>query len=414
MILVDANQSFCLPVFVSSNTRMNILTTSFLENPYPTYEGLRNAGPIHWSNEFFGGAWLVTRHRDVAEVLQSRRYSARRTGGWVTAGSLEDKLELCPFQKLFGRAMLFLDSPDHCRLRRVLNHAMKGAVSRVSREFVEAIVQGLIEGIGTTRQFDFVSEIATPLPALVIARMLGIENFREPRLKDWSANLSAFIGSPEPDLDLRRRAQTSLLEMYGFFKEVIGSRRTFGCDDDLVSSLITAEVRGELASEPELVTQCAMMLFAGYETTRNLLGNGMRALLANPPEWNALLAYPELIPGAVRELLRYDSPVQYTGRRVTTDHMFRGQKLQRGQLVIALIGSANRDPERYTAPDRLDIRRREGSNLSFGRGPHVCIGASLTQLEAEVTFRAIARRWPDMRLSESSGSQKPQRRLPWA
>ena len=384
---------------------MNILTTGFLENPYPTYERLRNAGPIHWSNEFFGGAWLVTRHRDIAEVLQSRRYSARRTGGWVTAGKLEHKLELCPFQRLFSRAMLFLDSPDHCRLRRVLNRAMKQAVSRVSREFVEATVHGLIEGVGATREFDFVSEIATPLPALVIARVLGIENFNEPRLQEWSADLSAFIGSPEPDLYVRRRAQTSLLEMSGFFREVIASRRTFGCDDDLVSSLITAEVRGEIVSEPELVAQCAMMLFAGYETTRNLLGNGMRALLTNPAEWNVLLASPELIPGAVRELLRYDSPVQYTGRRVTTDHVLHGHKLERGQLVIALIGSANRDPERYMSPDRLDIRRREGLNLSFGQGPHVCIGASLTQLEAEITFRAIARRWPDIRLSEAGGSQ---------
>ena len=160
-----------------------------------------------------------------------------------------------------------------------------------------------------------------------------------------------------------------------------------------------AEAAGEIEGGPELLAQCAMLLFAGHETTRNLLGNGLQALLSHPAQWQKLQQSPELLPGAVRELLRYDSPVQYTGRRVTTDLVLHGQLLRRGDLVLPLIGAANRDPARYAQPDRLDIARRDGGAMSFGSGAHVCIGAALTLMEAEIVFGQVLRRWPGLCLA---------------
>ena len=184
--------------------------------------------------------------------------------------------------------------------------------------------------------------------------------------------------------------------MSGYFEELVVQRRA-APGDDLVSLLLRGEATGAIHSGAELLAQCAMLLFAGHETTRNLLGNGLQALLAHPQQWQRLQRDPALLPGAVRELLRYDSPVQYTGRRVTVDLELHGQQLRRGDLVVALIGSANRDPARYEHADRLDIERRPGSLLSFGAGPHVCIGAGLTLMEAEIVFARLLHRFPHLR-----------------
>ncbi|GAC1354423.1 MAG: hypothetical protein NVSMB34_06190 [Variovorax sp.] len=166
--------------------------------------------------------------------------------------------------------------------------------------------------------------------------------------------------------------------------------------------MVEAEAAGEIQGGAELLSQCAMLLFAGHETTRNLLGNGLQALLSHPAQWQRLQRDPALLPDAVRELLRYDSPVQYTGRRVATDLLLHGRLLRRGDLVVPLIGAANRDPTRYPEPDTLDVARDDGSSLSFGSGPHVCIGAALTRMEAEVALRQLVRRWPGLRLADSA------------
>lgn len=163
-----------------------------------------------------------------------------------------------------------------------------------------------------------------------------------------------------------------------------------------------AEAVGEIQGGAELLAQCAMLLFAGFETTRHLLGSGLQALLAQPDLWQRLRREPALLPGAVRELLRYDSPVQYTGRRVATDLVLHGQLVRRGDLVVPLIGAANRDPTRYAQPDTLDITRRDGSSLSFGSGPHVCIGAALTRMEAEMVFGQLLQRWPELSLVDAT------------
>lgn len=405
-----------------------LLDAPFRADPYPTYAALREAGPIHWSDEFFGGAWLLTRHADVEAVLRdSVRFSAQRTGGWVmgaraaegaTGIGIEREVrdELKGFQALFARAMLFVDAPDHGRLRSAMNAGFRADAIERLRPAVERWVGERLDAVEDQARsadgFDFIAAIARPLPAQVIAALLGVDEDAAGRaaFTAWSDDLATFIGATQPTLTEARRAQASLLAMAASFEPLIQARRAMP-RDDLVSRLVQAEREGRIGSGAELLAQCAMLLFAGHETTRNLLGNGLLALLersaTQPAAWARLRAEPALLPGAVRELLRYDSPVQYTGRRVATDLVLHGQQLRRGDLVIALIASANRDPLRFDHPDELDLARRSALPLSFGVGPHVCIGATLTLMEAQVVFGAMLRRWPLLRVVEGAGNEAP-------
>lgn len=377
-----------------------IIDTAFRADPYPTYAALREAGPIHWSEEFFGGAWLLTRHADVEAVLRDAvNFSAQRTGGWVMQ-SRTVRGELADFQQLFARAMLFVDAPDHTRIRGVINAGFR---SDVLRQFVPAIeqrVDALLDVVDADAGFDFMQALARPLPAEVMAMLMDIPAADRGDFIAWSDELATFIGAPMPSLEQVRRARTSLLAMCGYFEQLVEKRRR-APGRDLVSRLLAAEAAGDIQPGAELLSQCAMLLFAGHETTRNLLGNGLQALLADPTSWQRLQREPALLPGAVRELLRFDSPVQYTGRRVAADLVLHGRQLRRGDLVVALIASANRDPARYPEAERLDIARRSSGLLSFGAGPHVCLGASLTLMEAEIVFGRLLNRFPRLRLVDA-------------
>jgi hypothetical protein len=377
-----------------------LIDSAFLANPYPTYRALQEAGAIHWSEEFFGGAWLLTRHADVEGVLKDPRFSAQRTGAWVN--DREDaRGELADFQRLFARALLFLDAPDHPRIRKVMNAGFHPAVIQQLAPHIEQTVTKLLDQVENRDSFDFIEAVARPLPVRVITMLMGIENPQQHDFMAWSDDLATFIGTAQPTRGQARRAQTSLLTMTDYFETLLARKRqTPG--DDLVSRLVLAEASGEIEGGPELLAQCAMLLFAGHETTRHLLGSGVQTLLSHPKQWQQLRQNPALLPGAVRELLRFDSPVQYTGRRVTTDLVLHGQQLRRGELVLPLIGAANRDPARYSEPDRLDITRSEGASLAFGSGPHVCIGAALTRIEAEMVLAQVLKRWPDLSLADAT------------
>lgn len=373
-----------------------LVDAAFLANPYPAYQALREAGPIHWSEEFFGGAWLLTRHADVELVLRDPRFSAQRTGAWVK--DHEDAPgALSGFQQLFARALLFLDAPDHPRIRKVLNAGFRPDVMQGLTPHIEQVVTELLDRVQNLESFDFIEAVARPLPVRVITLLMGIEHPQQEDFMAWSEDLASFIGEPQPSREQARRAQSSLLAMRRYFESLLAlKRKTPG--DDLVSRLVQAEARGEIQGGAELLAQCAMLLFAGHETTRHLLGSGLHSLLSHPSQWQRLREEPALLPGAVRELLRFDSPVQYTGRRVSTDLVLHGQQLRRGDLVLPLIGAANRDPERYTQPDEFDITRSHGNSLAFGSGPHTCMGAALTLMEAKTVFGQLLQRWPGLSL----------------
>jgi cytochrome P450 len=371
----------------------------FLQDPYPAYRALREAGPIHWSEEFFGGAWLLTRHADVEAALRDPRLSAQRTGGWVMS-TAHDRSELVPMQRLFSRAMLFLDAPAHPRLRRVLQPAFHPHALAELEPVVQRLAHELVDAI-SGRSADFMAGVARPLPALVIARLMGVDDALHDDFLRWSDDLAVFIGATHPSATQVRQAQRSLLAMADYFQHDLLPHRRRVPGNDLVSRLLQGLDAGTVHDHTELLAQCAMLLFAGYETTRNLLGNSLHALACQPEQWQRLLQQPAAVPNAVRELLRYDSPVQWSGRRVAQDLTLHGQQLLRGELVVALIGAANRDPLRHESPDCLDVVRSSPGTLSFGSGAHACLGAMLTQMEMQAVLMALLRRSPTPRLTGS-------------
>ena len=379
--------------------RCPLVNPTFLANPYPTYRVLQEAGPIHWSEEFFGGAWLLTHHADVEMVLRDPRFSAQRTGAWVKDREAS-RGELGDFQRLFARALLFLDAPDHPRIRKVLQLAFKPDVIHQLVPHIEKIVTGLLDQAQASDGLDFIEQVARPLPVQVMTRLMGIDPAQRAYFGSWSDDLANFIGSLEPTRAQARRAQTSLVAMSDFFESLLEQKRQ-NPGDDLTSRLVEAEAAGQIQCGAELLAQCAMLLFAGHETTRHLLGSGLQALLTHPEQWQLLKKNPVLLPGAVREFLRFDSPVQYTGRRVATDLVLHGQLLRRGDLVLPLVGAANRDPARYSQPDQFDITRDQGASLAFGSGPHVCLGAALTRIETELVFGQLLKRWPNIGLQDA-------------
>lgn len=394
-----------------------MINNEFSNDPYRAYRVMRTQGPIHWSDEFCGGAWLVTAYADVAFVLRDPRFSVRRAGGWANssgAGAIE---ELREFKSIFARSLLFVDAPQHTRLRKAMNAGFKPAALQALAPTIQAVADDLLDQIVAKARaenfndaqrvplatFELMKSFARPLPALVIAGMLGIDAGDCAQFVLWSDQIADFIGAPTPTIEIARLAQSGLFAMNAYFEELLPQRR-LRPRDDLISQLILAEADGGIVTTKELLAQCCTLLFAGHETTRNLLGNGMLALLQHPEQWKLLQQTPTLLPSALKELLRFDSPVQYSGRRLKVDVPMHGQLLKKGDLVIAFIGAANRDPTRFDEPDLLDIRRNQGSHLSFGYGPHVCIGAALTYLEAEIAIRSLMRRLPGLRLASNSDS----------
>jgi cytochrome P450 len=374
---------------------------AFLQDPYPAYRRLREAGPIHWSDEFFGGAWLLTRHADVEAALRDPRLSARRTGGWVMrAAEPQGRDELTPMQRLFTRCLPFLDAPDHTRLRKVLQPAFRPDRIQALKPVTQAHIDELLDKAG--EEFDFMAAVARPLPARVIARLMEVDASVYADFTAWSEDIAAFLGAVNPTQAQVRAAQRSVVALAGYFERELLPRRRREPGDDLVSLLLWAQAEGQVEDGAELLAQCAMLLFAGYETTRHLLGNAVHALLTQRDQWEKLREQPELLPNAVRELLRHDTPVQWSGRRAMADFTLCGQRVRRGDLVLALIGAANRDPARHEQPERLDVARVNPGALSFGTGPHVCLGAALTQLEAQTVLGTLLGQRPGLQLCGSA------------
>ena len=374
--------------------------SSFITNPYRTYSHLRTTAPLYWADSFRAGAWLVTRYADVLAGLHDSRLSSKRSHTLTAALPPEVQSEFTPFNEMFSRWMLFLDPPEHTRLRKLLNKEFTPNMIQRLRPRIQQVVNSLLDEAAGKSEMEFMTEFANPLPVRVIAEMLGIPNEDQRDFQIWSDDLADFFGNASPSVEKARLAQNSLLNLTEYFRALLPERRA-NKGDDLVSLLLRVEEEGEVLTGEELLAQCTLLLVAGHETTRNLLGNGLLALLQHSDQFAKLKENPSLINTAVREFARFDSPVQFSGRAVTEDFSWHNREIRKGQTVILLIGCANRDPEKFSEPEKLDISRDEGTPLSFGHGTHFCIGAALAYTEAEIAFTTLLERTSGLRLLDA-------------
>ena len=408
--LKDAAGRLKLLAYAVSHPRQPLLSVLLARkqttrNPYPFYARLRRR-PIFW--EPLTGEWFVTGYEDVVAALAEPRLSQR-----VFAPSAWAHGELPPwvqrdFRRLQGtldRQMLFRDVPEQIRQRSLLARRFTPRVISGMRDHLQDVADRMLDDAAPQGRMDVVADLAVPFPLLAIMRMLGLPPDQRPRFKKWSEDYITYL-TFESTLAEDVAAYHSVLEATDYFQGLIAERRAAPqCDtspitDDLITLLLRPDAQGERLPDEEVVANCLLLLAAGNETVVRLIGSGVLALLRRPDQWRRLREDPALTGPAVEEMLRYDSPVQWSMRCLTEDLEWRGHELKKGQWMHVGLAAANRDPAQFPDPDRFDITRTEGRHVAFGHGPHFCLGAALARMEAQVVFGALAARFPRLRLDE--------------
>jgi cytochrome P450 len=368
----------------------------FFADPYATYARLRAEDPVHWCEPW--GQWVITRFEDVLAVNKDpQRFSS---AGWEKRFMAELPAEvrkLPNMQRHYGTKVLSMtDPPEHTRLRRLVVRSFTPRVLEALRPSIEELVQELLDAVAGRPVFDFIEDFAYPLPAIVIARLLGAPDDARHDFMRWSKDIVDFVGTGHADSARALRNETTLREFRAFLEPVIQERRAHP-RDDLMSILASTGEDGDRLTDDELVSTCIVLLFAGHETTANLLGNGLLALLRHPEQLGRLREEPGLMPTAVEELLRYDSPVQRNRRIALVDVELGRATIRRGDPVMVFMGSANRDAAKFADPDTLDVGRAPNPHQAFGHGIHFCVGAALSRLEAPIALLALLERFPRLR-----------------
>jgi cytochrome P450 len=370
-----------------TTTAFDPRSPAFRADPYSSYDALREAAPVFYWDAW--DIWFLSRYDDCSTLLRDARLGRGDFG-------FEAPPEQRALFEMEGHWMLLKNPPDHTRLRGLVHKAFTPRIVEQMRDRIQAITDGLLDRMLAHGRTDIVSDLAYPLPVTVIAELLGIPTQDHEQFHAWSDQLARSLDLTD-DPEVYNRASSAAVALTDYLRETIARRRRQP-QDDLLSALFAAEDGGGRLTEDELYATCALLLVAGHETTVNLIGNGTLALLRHPDQLARLRAEPALIRPAVEELLRYDSPVQLTGRMVLADMEVRGQKLRAGQQVVFLFGAANHDPARFADPHTLDIAREPNQHLAFGGGIHYCLGAPLARLEAQIAFNTLLRRMPNLAL----------------
>ena len=371
----------------------HLLDPEVLANPYPLFEQLRSEDPVHWDP--FLHAWVVTRYNDVITVLY--HYSAKRT---PTPEQLSEigLSSLNPIAQVMVKQMLFLDPPSHTRIRALASHAFTPQRVEVLREHIRDITNSLLDKVEYQGHMDVIADLAEPLPCIVTAEMLGVPVEDYQQLKAWSQDFAEMLGNFQHNPDRAARVLKSTLEMTEYFRRAIAEQRLHP-RGGLVSSLLNAEIDGDRFTEEEVIANLIVTMVGGQETTTNLIGNGVLSLLRNPDELQKLRSDLSLVPSAVEEMLRYESPSQHTARLAPEDTILGGKRIAKRQAVIAVMAAGNRDPERFPDPNRFDITRTNNRHLAFGWAAHFCFGAALARIEGQTAFELMLRRFPNWSLT---------------
>ena len=355
---------------------LDLLAPEVVADPHPTFAHLRQQDPVHWSE--CHRAWVLTRYDDVSAAFRDRRLSSDRASPLARPNEAE-LAGADPVVSVLARWMVFRDPPDHTRMRRALRPAFAPSAIDALSATVERVVDQLLDGL--PEEFDFLDEFATPLPAIVIAELLGVPPEDHDRFRAWSQDLATLVfasGLP----DRHRRGREALTALADYLGEQLARRRAQPADD-LLGTLAVMQEAGELTAE-EATANAVLLLFAGHETTTGLLGNGLAVLLMHSHELERLRADPSLTRSAVEELLRYEGPSKLMPRWAEEEVELRGRRIAPGELIYLVQAAANRDPEHFAEPDRLDLARHPNSHLGFGYGLHYCLGAPLARLETTI------------------------------
>ncbi|PAD32090.1 MULTISPECIES: cytochrome P450 family protein [Paenibacillus] len=367
----------------NETSQTTFFTKEFTQNPYPVYEKLRETDPVFkvmFPHGEFG--WIITRYEDAVEVLKDQRFSkdvAKRYGP--------------ENQTVFVNNMLFSDPPDHRRLRGLVQKAFTPKLVADMRSHIQDIADDLLNKIGSRDKMNLIDEYAFPLPIIVISEILGVPVEDQDKFRVWSNSIIDASSSDHAEMFEQHAKEFTeyLTDWFAKVREKPGK--------DLISQLVIAEESGQQLTENELLGVVSLLIIAGHETTVNLIGNGVLALLEHPEQRDLLIQKPELIHNAVEEMLRYNGPVEFsTSRWALEDVEFRGQNIAKGELVIVALDSANRDTEKFKDADIFDITREKSQHLAFGKGIHLCLGAPLARLEGEIAISTLLARYPEIQL----------------
>jgi pimeloyl-[acyl-carrier protein] synthase len=372
----------------------HFFTSDTLTNPYPVYQRLRSTDPVHWDEG--AHAWLLTRYDDVTALLRDQRLSSDRRELFtkMVAGSgLEQMYENA------SNSMINNDAPRHTRLRGLVSKAFTPRAVEAMTDWTQKRIDELLDGVQRKGRMEFIDEFAYPLPVTVIAGLMGVPLADLAQFRKWSDDSSVLVGGGPAVVSQQAlsQAMASTVEMRAYFQQIIAERRAKP-QNDLFTAMIQAEEAGERLNEQELLANLGLMLIAGHETTTNLLGNGLLALLQHPDQFQKLKGDPSLVDSAVEEMLRYHGSVQFIQRVAREDVQIGGKTLQKGQHVFLCVAAAAHDPVHFPDPERFDITRQENKHVTFGAGPHFCLGAPLARLESRLAFATLVRRLPNLRL----------------
>lgn len=368
------------------------LTGSFFKDPYPIYAQIREKSPLF---RLPNGMLLVTRYADVDAVLRDRRFIHD------TARSIVERhgehVMRHPVLQWITSVVANTNPPDHTRIRQLMVSAFSAKRVEAMRARIQEIVDRLIEAVKPSGRMDVIADFAHSLPLIVICDLLGVPEADRAMFLDEPMDFARAADPTPMSKEVRDAQNLMITRVLAYFAE-LAERRRREPGDDLLTALVHAEEEDHILSDAEVVDNAAFLFAAGHETTANLIGNGLLALHRNPDQLALLKSRPALMPAAVEELLRYDTPVQLTEREAAEDLEIAGHRVERGETVVPVMGAANRDPSAFESPDRLDITRQGPRNFSFGQGIHYCLGAQLARLEGGIALTTLLARLPDLRL----------------
>lgn len=382
-----------------------LLADRAVADPYSYFAGLREAAPLHRDERL--GAWLVLRYDDVRAAFRDSRLSSDRISPYFERRRAHGDTgrERTTFEVL-TRWIVFTDPPRHTRLRKLVEYAFRPRAVERMRGWIASLVEELVEDLGPERELDFIERFASPLPVRVICDMFGVPHESRSDLTRWSEDILTLVFGAMHSADRHERAERGLREFSEFLRDAIAERRVRP-GEDLVSDLVAAEERGDVLEEEEIVATCVLLLFAGHETTRNLLANGLKAILEHDAPRAALVADPSGMTDAIEEILRFDGPIKAMWRQATEPVEYGGRRIEPGERVLLVQASANRDPRRFDDPETFDIARGSNRHVGFGYSIHYCLGASIARLEGALGLGAFLERFPNASLATDAFEWDP-------